>query len=222
MLPRFREHGVEPECVADSTLESCSGARQSLRRRRVMRGRDRRDRIRRSVSAGHVRAEDPEGEEFGSDLDVRFADVSLDEAAERASFPMFEIPRLPEGSWRAIVRYLPSRERPLTQQTVSISYMREDAREHIQLHQTAADARPDPWPPGVVRRVSARGDASCGEFERARARDVARTRDVASACLDLALLRESSALPSGSITEPTRRRLSWKSAARASPRAPGA
>jgi hypothetical protein len=59
---------------------------------------------------------------------------------------VFALPRLPEGSWRLTAHYVPARERPLMHETVSISYIRVDAREHIQLHQTGPREETELWP----------------------------------------------------------------------------
>jgi outer membrane lipoprotein-sorting protein len=87
----------------------------------------------------------PEGESFVSvGDDLALDHVSIQEAARRASFRLFVVARLPEGEWQMIVTYVRPRERPVRTESVHITYMREDAQQHLSLTERPADRERDP------------------------------------------------------------------------------
>jgi len=71
----------------------------------------------------------PEGETFESPGVQRpYQHLTREEAMERASFPLWVVPRLPEGQWRMLIVHVEPRERPPIQEMVHINYLREDAQ----------------------------------------------------------------------------------------------
>jgi len=86
----------------------------------------------------------PAGETF-VDLDARPEEVTLAEAAERASFRVFAVAKLPEGDWRMMIHFMPGRQRPQVPESVHINYVREDAQLDLSLSESPADAA-DLWP----------------------------------------------------------------------------
>jgi outer membrane lipoprotein-sorting protein len=85
----------------------------------------------------------PEGETFASPgADRPFQHLTLEEAVARAGFPLWVIPRLPEGQWRTLIVHVEPRERPPVHEMVHITYMREDAQHQLQLSESAAGGEP--------------------------------------------------------------------------------
>ena len=88
----------------------------------------------------------PPGETFASPQAGRpFRHITIDEAVERAGFPLWVLPRLPEGQWRMLVVHVEPRERPPVHEMVHITYMREDAQHQLRLSESAADSEPSAW-----------------------------------------------------------------------------
>jgi hypothetical protein len=82
----------------------------------------------------------PPGEEFVSPLAHHaIRDVSVEEAARRASFPVWVVPKLPEGQWRIMVTYVQPSARPPVHEMVHVNYIRDDAQQHLSLAQSGAE-----------------------------------------------------------------------------------
>ena len=88
----------------------------------------------------------PSGETFASPGAGRpFRHITIEEAVERAGFPLWVIPRLPEGQWRMLVVHVEPRERPPVQEMVHITYMREDAQHQLRLSESAPASEAAAW-----------------------------------------------------------------------------
>jgi hypothetical protein len=108
--------------------------------------------------------EPPPGEEIrGPDMGMH-EDVTIEEAARRASFPVFYVPELPEGRWDLDVMYVPARERPPMKESVHLAYHRVDATHHLTVAERPAEEREPDWvadgPPGVQVEVIERDGVS--------------------------------------------------------------
>lgn len=89
--------------------------------------------------------EPPPGEEIrGPDIGVH-EPVTIEEAARRASFPVFYLPEMPEGRWDLHVRYAPARDRPPVKESVHLAYHRVDATHHLMVTQRGAEGREPDW-----------------------------------------------------------------------------
>ncbi len=83
----------------------------------------------------------PEGERFVSP-DERSPRLTLEQAAERASFPVYALTGLPEGVWRLSVHYQPTyRDQP---DRLHLLYHRDDARASIAVVEHRTGER-QPW-----------------------------------------------------------------------------
>ncbi len=87
----------------------------------------------------------PEGETFENVHAHQPEHVTLEQAAGQASFPVLALPRLPEGNWRTMVIHVAPRQRPPVAETVVVNYMREDAGQHIQLHESPLGGQAVHW-----------------------------------------------------------------------------
>jgi hypothetical protein len=67
--------------------------------------------------------------------------ATIEEAARRASFPVFYIPELPEGRWDLHVMYIPPSERPRLEESVHLAYHRADATHQLTVTQRRAEER---------------------------------------------------------------------------------
>ncbi|MGH2988999.1 MAG: hypothetical protein ACRDMY_03885 [Gaiellaceae bacterium] len=90
--------------------------------------------------------------------------VTIEEAARRATFPLFYIPELPEGRWDLDVLYVPASERPQVRESVHLAYHRADATHHLMVAQRPAGRHEPDWAPYApedlrVEKVE-RGDLS--------------------------------------------------------------
>jgi outer membrane lipoprotein-sorting protein len=87
----------------------------------------------------------PSGVEIRApDIGVHEA-VTIEEAARRASFPVFYIPELPEGRWDLHVMYAAPRELPPLEESVHLAYHRADATHHVMVTERAATEREPAW-----------------------------------------------------------------------------
>lgn len=68
--------------------------------------------------------------------------VTIEEAARRASFPLFYVPELPQGCWDLRVMYVPPSERPPLKESVHLAYHRADATHHLMVTERPAEERP--------------------------------------------------------------------------------
>lgn len=108
---------------------------------------------------------------------------TLEEAAAEASFRVFFLPELPEGTWRLHVNYHASRRRPPQPGHVVLIYSRPDARAGISLAQRPADAGGFGWtghgPPAVetVERDGVTYTLSSADPDRGRQHTVVLERD---------------------------------------------
>jgi len=97
----------------------------------------------------------PDGEEFASfGIHRPLVDVTPQEAAQRASFPVFVVPRLPGGQWRMTVIYVEPNERPPIHEAVHINYTRDDAQQHLTLTESPVGGEVPDWfgePETVIR-----------------------------------------------------------------------
>lgn len=91
--------------------------------------------------------EPPPGVEIrGPDLGLH-EPVTIEEAARRASFPVFYLPELPDGRWELHVTYVAPRERPPLTESVHLAYHRADATRHVIVTERPASERePEPVP----------------------------------------------------------------------------
>jgi outer membrane lipoprotein-sorting protein len=88
----------------------------------------------------------PAGESFASPGTRHpYQHLTLEEAVERASFPLWVVPRLPEGEWRMLIVHVEPRERPPVQEMVHINYLREDAQHQLQLSQSPLGGQAAAW-----------------------------------------------------------------------------
>jgi outer membrane lipoprotein-sorting protein len=88
----------------------------------------------------------PAGETFASPGAGRpFRHITIEEAVERAGFPLWVLPRLPEGQWRMLVVHVEPRERPPIQEMVHITYMREDAQHQLRVSESISGSESDAW-----------------------------------------------------------------------------
>jgi outer membrane lipoprotein-sorting protein len=88
----------------------------------------------------------PPGEEIRPPETFAHREYSLEDAAELAGFPVFEIPELPEGQWRLHIHYSPPRERPPIQANVALFYHRADGRGTLVVSQHTAGEGGFGWP----------------------------------------------------------------------------
>jgi hypothetical protein len=91
----------------------------------------------------------PPGEQALTPGELHAHGISLDEAAERASFGVFAIPELPEGRWRLFASH--SRPRGQFPELVSLLYHRADGRGQIHLTQFSAASGHEHWDSGEAR-----------------------------------------------------------------------
>lgn len=99
--------------------------------------------------------EPPAGEEIRSPDIGLHEPMTIEEAAQRASFPIFYLPELPEGRWDLHVMYAQARQRPPVRESVHLAYHRSDATHHLMVTQRPAEAGEPDWvahgPPSVER-----------------------------------------------------------------------
>lgn len=97
----------------------------------------------------------PPGEEIhGPDIGLH-EPMTIEEAAERASFAVFYVPELPDGRWDLHVMYSPTRKRPPMKESVHLAYHRADATHHLMITERSAEASEPGWtadgPPDVAQ-----------------------------------------------------------------------
>ena len=85
--------------------------------------------------------EPPEGEAVRGPLEHPFESVPIEEAARRASFPVFAPGDLGDGVWTMHVTYVEPRDRPAMQESVFVSCHRADGRHSLSLSQRPAGTR---------------------------------------------------------------------------------
>jgi outer membrane lipoprotein-sorting protein len=80
--------------------------------------------------------------------DAHFPEVvSLEEAARRASFPLFFVPELPEGRWDLHVTYIAPRTQPPLTESAHLAYHRADATHHVMVTlRPASELESEPVP----------------------------------------------------------------------------
>ncbi len=116
--------------------------------------------------------EPPPGEEIrGPAIGLR-EPMTIEEAARRASFPLFYVPELPEGRWDLHVMCSPARERPPMVESVHLAYHRSDATHHLMITERPSEAREPDWvahgPAGVETDEVERGGLSFTVYRPAR------------------------------------------------------
>jgi outer membrane lipoprotein-sorting protein len=103
----------------------------------------------------------PAGEVFASPhAGHPFRHITIEEAVERAGFPLWVLPRLPEGQWRMLVVHVEPRERPPVQEMVHITYMREDAQHQLRLSESGAGSDSSAWAAGQALETIERNSNS--------------------------------------------------------------
>ncbi|CAN5823103.1 hypothetical protein BH20ACT14_BH20ACT14_10570 [soil metagenome] len=87
----------------------------------------------------------PPGEEVRSPDIGLHEPMTIEDAAQRASFPLFYVPELPEGRWDLHIMYSPERQRPPMKESVHLAYHRSDATHHLMITERPAKAREPDW-----------------------------------------------------------------------------
>jgi outer membrane lipoprotein-sorting protein len=91
----------------------------------------------------------PPGEKALTPGEIHAHGLSVEDAAERATFAVLAIPELPEGPWRLFASH--SRPRGTFPELVSLLYHRADARGQILVTQFPAAAGHEHWDSGEAR-----------------------------------------------------------------------
>ncbi len=91
----------------------------------------------------------PPGEEAMTPSELHAHGLSVEEAAERASFPIFALGELPDGPWRLAASH--SRARREIPERISLLYHRSDGRGQIVVTEVRAGAEHHLWHGGGAR-----------------------------------------------------------------------